>query len=182
MSLPLPFNEALLLPLPGDEESGQPPSLSVPAVAPLRFDGGRDLATRTATEPLTRSAATPLASAELWQPAAPTPFVWNGTVTSWASGGHASPRPSRQREGCESPSAVKIGGQYGHGRQPVGELRGSGNRVKAEPFGCPAGSVDATARPTREPGKLTALRSTRNDEGHHSAPIACCDQFDRIGS
>lgn len=35
-------------------------------------------------------------------------FVWNATVTLWPCGAHLSPRPSRQREGGESPSAVRV--------------------------------------------------------------------------
>jgi Eco57I restriction-modification methylase len=38
-------------------------------------------------------------------------FVWNATVTVWRLGGHPSPRPSRQREGSESPSAVRVASQ-----------------------------------------------------------------------
>ena len=63
-------------------------------------------------------------------------FVWNATIKSWASGGYSSPRPSRQREWGESPSAVRVAGQKSHDRQPVGE----------------------------HSGKRTMLRSTRNDE------------------
>jgi hypothetical protein len=38
-------------------------------------------------------------------------FVWNATVTVWPRGSHPSPRPSRQREGGESPSAVRVASQ-----------------------------------------------------------------------
>ena len=69
-------------------------------------------------------------------------FVWNATIKSWASGGYSSPRPSRQREWGESPSAVRVAGQKSHDRQPVGE----------------------------HSGKRTVLRSTRKDEGPSCVP------------
>ena len=42
-------------------------------------------------------------------------FVWNATITVWPSGAHLSPRPSRQREGGESPSAGRVASQKSPG-------------------------------------------------------------------
>jgi len=51
------------------------------------------------------------------------------------SGAHPSPRSSRQREGSESPSAVRAVGHKSLGRQTFGERRGADGRVQAKPFG-----------------------------------------------
>ncbi len=74
------------------------------------------------------------------------------------------PRPSRQQEGGESPSAVRVAGQKTIGRQPFGERRGAAGRVKAKPFGCHTGSLDPPVCP-KATKNLEPLLSTRNDEG-----------------
>jgi len=68
----------------------------------------------------------------------------------------------------ESPSAVRDVGQKSLGRQPFGKGCAADGRVKAKPFGFPAGSLGPTIRPGRT-GRLTLLRSTRNDEGPRGA-------------
>ena len=90
-------------------------------------------------------------------------FVWNATFISTASGGHPSP-PSRQREGGESPSAVRVVGQKPIGRQRFGERCGAAGRVKAKPFGCTTGSLDPPVCP-KATKNLDLLFSTRNDDG-----------------
>jgi hypothetical protein len=85
-------------------------------------------------------------------------FVWNATLTVWPGGDHLSPRPSRQREGGESPSAVRVAGQKSLGRQPFGERCTGRGRVKAKPYGWPAASLDpAATRRTASPQPREAI-------------------------
>ena len=88
--------------------------------------------------------------------------------------GHPSPRPCRQREGSESPSAVSLAGQKSLVRQTFGEREVPGVRVKAKLFRWPSASLDpnswlrTTAATPPADGEST---STQNDEGPFSAVI-----------
>ncbi len=95
---------------------------------------------------------------------------------------HPPPRPSRQREGRESPSAVRLAGQKTLGRQAFGERGWPGARVKAKPFGWPLASLDPVTRPSVKHRCRTIRRlssSTQNDE-EPCWSMSVISQFDGV--